>query len=993
MCLHFSPYRTDNPRADRTNLGLNEDIFPLGTNTYPVTRNIRVELAVTVIVAILGVISQLRLWKIIREKRRKDEEVRLEEQKRDEESEAETARHLEEKNIRERNEWETKYGDPNSVTELPDDEEKFHESAQLAKGEVQSITSSSSSEKSHRCSDCRERAENGESAYASSDSSSSSSGSMRPSSSAVSMDENDTPHVKVFDGAAASKIKNDRASEVTAVLGSETATIRSKRFSGKSFKSLRRMSVMSRSSMGQISQSQEALLPRDDGSSVQGIADEASDANSEVPTMGARDLGETKDALEADRDGSSVYSKEPDAVGSAETERSPKDAAGEGGRADTPKDISKEASREGEAERSSNIAPDTVPQPLSKEQQTPPDDRPVAVEEGEATLSKSAKGKAKEETAEPEYLDKHDKGQEEDPASEGVKQEDTEQAMLSAPIETKAKSKRGSPKESKKKSKRDSKKASRKVPDSGSKDSNLKSKNEDEDEARVESSNASKEEVGKSTKPSKETKQASDGLKEPKEEPMETFDGSKISKKKSKKAKKQSRAEPSLQSTPNARSEDKVSSEDSPAEKNKAAEDGTSSSGDNPSHVSSDAEIPAPLKPRKTSSSKVKSSENPQPSLSNPKITSKQKKEKPQAPPKLDTQTVDRLPQRSSRVVQCYRTNEWAKHLADAEAPEPEPIEPVHEDDPDTPDDPGEAPAPVHVEELLQTPLNAQPPPAVEPRSSLAREPPNANESPRRSSDFHRHSSTKKQRASGVTFMPTTHLTQVPVPQPPLVQTMAADEPMLHAASPPAEPLKEDQPAKPQWKGPPPLIAVREGMMRNRLSSFSLHVDPWPSRNSPGQSPIVETPPLPPPPPVRHSSTAYPPIPEEADDLPLSQRRTMLHQRTSVVNPLINPFVNVPYQPQPRRSSQNSGILPENQPAAMAAFRESVREDLHDKHAPLKIMSPKGPSDRNAPPPLGQSLRNASSQSIGSMAGDMSDLHREAMRRMQAQANRNVNGM
>ncbi|PKY06218.1 hypothetical protein P168DRAFT_264757 [Aspergillus campestris IBT 28561] len=693
--------------------GLNEDIFPLGTNTYPVTRNIRVELAATVIVAILGVISQLRLWKIIREKRRKDEEVRLEEQKRDEESEAETARHLEEKNIRERNEWETKYGDPNSVTELPDDEEKCHNPSQLAKEEMQSITSSSYSEKSPRCSDCRERADNGESAYASSESSSSSSGSSRPDTSRGSVDENDTPHVKVFDGAAASKIKDDRASDVTAILGSETATIRSKRFSGKSFKNLRRMSVMSRSSMGQISQSQEALLPRDDGSSVQGIADEASDADSGALTMAAGDPRETKDAPE--------------------------------------------------------------------------------------------------------------------------------------------------------------------------------SKNEDEGEAREESSKFAQEAV-ESRKFSKETKgspEEFEGLKEgPKESSEENL---KVSKKEHKKANKQSRAKPSLKSTPIARSEDKSHSEDSPAEKNKAAEEKSISSEDSSTHASPDAEIPPPLKPRKSSSSKVKSNEKNRSSSSIPKTTSKPKKEKPQGPPKLDTQTVNHLPQRSSRVVQCYRTNEWAKHLADAEAPELEPIEPVHEDDPDTPDDAGEAPAPVHVEELLQTPLNAQPPPAVEFRSPLAREPPNANEDSRRSSDSRRHSSTKKQRGSGVPFVPTTHLSQVSVPQPPLVQTIA-DEPILGAASPPADPSKEEnQSAKPQWKGPPPLIAVREGMMRNRLSSFSLHADPWSSRSSPGQSPIVESPPHPLPP-IRHTSTTYPPIPEEADDLPLSQRRTMLHQRTSVVNPLINPF-------------------------------------------------------------------------------------------------------
>ena len=60
---------------------LNDKIFPLNTNTYPINRNIRVELAVTVIVALLGLVSQLRLWKVIRQRRRNEAKAREEEKK------------------------------------------------------------------------------------------------------------------------------------------------------------------------------------------------------------------------------------------------------------------------------------------------------------------------------------------------------------------------------------------------------------------------------------------------------------------------------------------------------------------------------------------------------------------------------------------------------------------------------------------------------------------------------------------------------------------------------------------------------------------------------------------------------------------------------------------------------------------------------------------------------------------------------------------------
>jgi hypothetical protein len=95
-----------------------------------------------------------------------------------------------------------------------------------------------------------------------------------------------------------------------------------------------------------------------------------------------------------------------------------------------------------------------------------------------------------------------------------------------------------------------------------------------------------------------------------------------------------------------------------------------------------------------------------------------------------------------------------------------------------------------------------------------------------------------------------------------------------------------------------------------------------------------------------------------------------------------------------------------NSPAVLAAWRESVREDLKEKRNPLKLTTggqsasptPMGPGERSSTPfnQLGQ--RNVSSPGMigdkiaeGMQRGDMSELHREAMRRMQAKANKSVN--
>jgi len=90
---------------------LNDKQFPLETNTYPITRGIRVEIACIVVVFLLGMVSQFKLWKVIKARRAKNEEDRKQAENERLEAEAVIGRDVEANNERERAEWEASYGE------------------------------------------------------------------------------------------------------------------------------------------------------------------------------------------------------------------------------------------------------------------------------------------------------------------------------------------------------------------------------------------------------------------------------------------------------------------------------------------------------------------------------------------------------------------------------------------------------------------------------------------------------------------------------------------------------------------------------------------------------------------------------------------------------------------------------------------------------------------------------------------------------------------
>ena len=88
---------------------LNDDIFPLGATTYPVTKGIRVETVAIMILCLCGITSQIKLWKIVRRKRQSKAAAQDGGTggTQDEES---VGRQIEEENGRDRRQWERLHG-------------------------------------------------------------------------------------------------------------------------------------------------------------------------------------------------------------------------------------------------------------------------------------------------------------------------------------------------------------------------------------------------------------------------------------------------------------------------------------------------------------------------------------------------------------------------------------------------------------------------------------------------------------------------------------------------------------------------------------------------------------------------------------------------------------------------------------------------------------------------------------------------------------------
>lgn len=125
-----------------TSAALNDKEFPIHTNTYPITRGIRVEIAGTVVLCLFGIMSQIKVWKIVKERKLKNEAVRLRDDKKREDRDSRIGKRVEKNNERSLARWEALYGgsgrneDSTAGTSEDSDPKK---SSSVAEREIQSI--------------------------------------------------------------------------------------------------------------------------------------------------------------------------------------------------------------------------------------------------------------------------------------------------------------------------------------------------------------------------------------------------------------------------------------------------------------------------------------------------------------------------------------------------------------------------------------------------------------------------------------------------------------------------------------------------------------------------------------------------------------------------------------------------------------------------------------------------------------------------------------
>ncbi|KAI9874650.1 MAG: hypothetical protein M1830_009524 [Pleopsidium flavum] len=369
----------------------------------------------------------------------------------------------------------------------------------------------------------------------------------------------------------------------------------------------------------------------------------------------------------------------------------------------------------------------------------------------------------------------------------------------------------------------------------------------------------------------------------------------------------------------------------------------------------------------------------------------------------------EQLPAKLSKVVMSYRTNEWAKHLDRAEKPELDELKLAEQAAEHSREDQEvETAAPVRVEELRQTPLDAQPPPA--PRSAS-----------QTLSHGYREQSSIRQSASNTSLQdqlysqpPRATLTQTfygitpqrPPPQTPLThagpqQSLPLMTRGLRSSSTPLNsqtllesPLEEGQEATyPSRYTPSPmpsntLLAKRDHIVRNRYSSL-----PFTHYPSPAESSVQLTP--------NDSASAYnyrSSLDDDDDDnMSLSQRRSLIQQQRQQQSTAHLPSQSQMFDAhQPQRYSSASN--PDRREAMLASWRESVRQDLAVNQQPNFSV------DARRQDLMVEKYQSAVNQQQQAMAvnyrdsvfdqamrrGDMLDLHKEALRKMQASANKHV---
>lgn len=339
------------------------------------------------------------------------------------------------------------------------------------------------------------------------------------------------------------------------------------------------------------------------------------------------------------------------------------------------------------------------------------------------------------------------------------------------------------------------------------------------------------------------------------------------------------------------------------------------------------------------------------------------------------------LPPALPKVASSYRTNEWAKHLSNADIPE---VEDIKLFQPPTEADsiPEETPAVVCVKNLQQTPETVITPPAPRSTSQLSSHafPPQMS----RTNSYQSHDSSRAEP------------TVVPWPQA-VISRSASHQSLQRVPALQMQPMRsyrnssnpnisqtliespiEDSP------GPLPsgLIGQREAMLRNKSGFNSL--DTTPEAVSCASSDVRPNK-------IRDSQL------DDDENTSVTARRSVMRQSTlPTLTPQLrqNPTFD---SHQPRRQSST----PVNGPSRdvqLAQWRASVQQDLQANVQPKKsldksrsaLLQEKMIAERQKD--IEQARKGIRENVLDERMrkGDMLEAHREAMRRMQKEANKHV---
>ena len=185
---------------------------------------------------------------------------------------------------------------------------------------------------------------------------------------------------------------------------------------------------------------------------------------------------------------------------------------------------------------------------------------------------------------------------------------------------------------------------------------------------------------------------------------------------------------------------------------------------------------------------------------------------------------------------------------------------------------------------------------------------------------------------------------------------------------------------------PPTLLAQRHNKIQNKYSSFSL----TPSSSSPAAGGLQDA--------YSHSPSQL--SLDDDDNMSLSQRRAIIHHQRQSDEYARPGSSSTYYHPSLQPLHRQSNIpRPEEREAMLANWRHSVRQDIALQTAPLEDVETKRAEMlmqkhvlrlRQEQEKSAKSHRNTSFDSAMRTRTDMQELHREAMRKMQATANRNA---